>query len=58
MRVNTTFPSCVGKEYIRGDEKGDHMVTRDAYAAEIAQTRQERPDTRFACVGSVIVRRT
>ncbi|QIE22904.1 hypothetical protein SBC2_09170 [Caballeronia sp. SBC2] len=41
------IPSGVGQEYIRHDEKGDRTVTRDAYAAEIAQTRQERPDTRF-----------
>ena len=26
---------------------GDRTVTREAYAAEIAETRQERPETRF-----------
>jgi hypothetical protein len=41
------IPSCVGRNYIRHDEKGDRTVTRDDYAAEIAQTRKERPDTRF-----------
>jgi SnoaL-like domain len=39
--------SCVGKDYIRHDEKGDRTVTREAYAAEIAATREERPNTRF-----------
>ena len=41
------IPSCVGEIYIRHDEAGDRTVTRDAYAAEIAKTRQERPETRF-----------
>ena len=41
------IPSCVGQTYIRHDEAGDRTVTRDAYAAEIAKTRQERPNTRF-----------
>jgi len=41
------IPSCVGQTYIRHDEKGDRTVTRDDYAAEIAQTRQERPNTHF-----------
>jgi hypothetical protein len=36
----------VGQAYIRHDEKGDRTVTREAYAAEIAKTRQERPDIR------------
>jgi SnoaL-like domain len=39
-------PSCVGEHYIRHDENGDRTVTRDAYAAEIAKVRQERPDIR------------
>jgi hypothetical protein len=39
-------PSCVGPTYIRHDEAGDRTVTREAYAAEIAKTRQERPDIR------------
>jgi predicted SnoaL-like aldol condensation-catalyzing enzyme len=39
-------PSCVGENYIRHDEKGDRTVTRDAYAAEIAAMRKERPDIR------------
>jgi hypothetical protein len=37
----------MGDEYIRHDEKGDRTVSRDAYAAEIAQARKERPNTRF-----------
>jgi hypothetical protein len=41
------IPGCVGQVYIRHDEAGDRTVTREAYAAEIAKTRQERPDTRF-----------
>ncbi|MGB6451478.1 MAG: nuclear transport factor 2 family protein [Steroidobacteraceae bacterium] len=39
-------PSCVAETYIRHDQKGDRTVTRDAYAAEIAQIRKERPDIR------------
>lgn len=39
-------PECVGPHYVRHDEAGDRTVTRDAYAAEIAQIRQERPDIR------------
>jgi hypothetical protein len=39
--------SCVGEVYIRHDEKGDRTVTREGYAAEIAKTREERPNTRF-----------
>ena len=42
------IPSCVGPTYIRHDEKkSDRTVTREAYAVEIAQTRQERPNLRF-----------
>ena len=40
-------PGCVAENYIRHDEKGDRTVTRDAYAAEIAATRKERPDIRI-----------
>lgn len=40
------IPTCVGQDYIRHDEKGDRTVTRDAYAAEIAATRKERPGIR------------
>jgi hypothetical protein len=39
-------PSCVAENYIRHDEGGDRTVTREAYAAEIAQIRNERPDIR------------
>src|ERR1700677_2024942 len=37
---------CVQPNYIRHDEAGDRTITREAYAAEIAKTRQERPDIR------------
>jgi predicted SnoaL-like aldol condensation-catalyzing enzyme len=37
---------CVGPRYIRHDEAGTRTVTRDAYAAEIAKVREERPDIR------------
>ena len=37
-------PQCVQPNYIRHDEAGDRTITREAYAAEIAKTRQERPD--------------
>jgi hypothetical protein len=39
-------PACVGPHYIRHDETGDRTVTREAYAAEIAKIREERPDIR------------
>jgi hypothetical protein len=39
-------PSCVGEHYTRHDEGGDRTVSREAYAAEIAKIRQERPDIR------------
>jgi hypothetical protein len=39
-------PQCVGPHYIRHDEAGDRTVTREAYAAEIAKIREERPDIR------------
>ena len=38
---------CVQPNYIRHDEAGDRTVTREAYAAEIAKTRQERPHLRI-----------
>jgi hypothetical protein len=38
---------CVQLNYIRHDESGDRTVTREAYAAEIAKVRQERPDIRI-----------
>lgn len=41
------IPGCVGPEYIRHDEAGDRTVTAQAYATEIAQAREARPDTRF-----------
>jgi hypothetical protein len=43
---NDLVPSCVTENYIRHDEKGDRTVTRDAYAAEIAAMRNERPGIR------------
>ena len=39
-------PSCVGSHYVRHDENGDRTVTREAYAAELAAIRQERPGIR------------
>jgi len=41
------IPTCVGPTYLRHDEKGDRTVSREDYAAEIAQTRRDRPDLRF-----------
>jgi hypothetical protein len=38
---------CVRPNYIRHDEQGDRTITREAYAAEIAKTRQERPGIRI-----------
>lgn len=40
------IPECVGAQYIRHDEQGDRTVTREAYAAELAAIRLERPDVR------------
>jgi hypothetical protein len=40
-------PTCIGPTYIRHDEAGDRTVTLEAYAAEIAKTRQQRPHLRF-----------
>jgi predicted SnoaL-like aldol condensation-catalyzing enzyme len=40
-------PDCVQPEYIRHNGTGVRTVTREAYAAEIAKTRQERPDIRI-----------
>jgi predicted SnoaL-like aldol condensation-catalyzing enzyme len=39
-------PSCVAEDYIRHDEAGDRTVTREAYVAEIAKIREERPTIR------------
>lgn len=41
------MPACVGTHYIRHDEAGDRTVTREAYAAELAKLRQDRPDVRI-----------
>lgn len=41
------IPGCIPPNYIRHDEAGDRTVTRDAYASEIAKTRQERPHLQF-----------
>jgi hypothetical protein len=40
-------PDCVHPTYIRHDEAGHRVVTREEYAAEIATTRTERPNLRF-----------
>jgi hypothetical protein len=42
--LNIAFP---GNVRFRVAQKGDRTVTPEAYAAEIAQTRQERPNLRF-----------
>jgi hypothetical protein len=39
-------PECVGPHYIRHDEAGDTTITREAYTAEIAKAREERPNIR------------
>ena len=39
-------PKCVGPHYIRHDEAGNRTVALEAYAAEIAKIREERPDIR------------
>ena len=41
------IPSCIGLTYIRHDEAGDRPITREAYAAEIAKTREQRPHLLF-----------
>jgi len=40
-------PECVGPHYIRHEEAGDRTVTREAYAAEIAKSREDRPGIRI-----------
>lgn len=40
-------PGCVAPNYIRHDEAGDRTVAREAYAAEIAKLREDRPDVRI-----------
>jgi hypothetical protein len=40
------IPACVGPHYIRHDENGDRTVTREAYAAELADVHKARPDIR------------
>jgi hypothetical protein len=40
-------PDCVAPTYLRHDEAGDRVVTREAYAAELAALRSARPDIRI-----------
>ncbi|MFZ5782860.1 MAG: nuclear transport factor 2 family protein [Pseudomonadota bacterium] len=40
-------PDCVEPHYIRHDDGGDRVVTREAYAAELGKLRQDRPDIRI-----------
>ncbi len=40
------IPTCVGPHFIRHDEQGDRTVTREAYTAELAKMRQDRPGIR------------
>jgi nuclear transport factor 2 (NTF2) superfamily protein len=39
-------PSCVCETYIRHEQAGDRTVTREAYAAELAKLRDNRPGIR------------
>ncbi len=39
-------PDCVCPAYIRHDGKGDRVVSRDDYAAELKQFREDRPGIR------------
>ena len=41
------IPQCVQPSYIRHDDAGDRTVTREAYAAELARLRRDRPDVRI-----------
>ena len=47
-------PGCVCERYIRHDETGDRIVTREAYAAEIGEIRQARPDIRVVVYAHVL----
>ena len=38
---------CIAPLYIRHDEAGDRTVTREAYAAELTELRNSRPDVRI-----------
>jgi hypothetical protein len=40
------IPGCVGPIYIRHDEDGDLIVTREAYAKELAGVHKARPGIR------------
>jgi hypothetical protein len=39
-------PDCVNETYIRHEHAGDRTVTREAYAAELAKLREDRPGIR------------
>ena len=41
------IPDCVADVYIRHDEVGTRGITRENYAAEIANGLLERPNTKF-----------
>lgn len=45
---------CVQPNYIRHDEVGDRTVTSEADAAEIAKTRQDRPDIRIVVYDHIL----
>ena len=49
-------PACVGTHYIRHDEGGDRTVTREAYAAEIAEDPGGAAKHTYRCVRSLIRR--
>ncbi len=40
-------PLCVAPQYLRHDEMGDRLVTREAYAEELGKLREDRPDVRI-----------
>jgi len=39
-------PDCVGETYIRHEQAGDRTISREVYAAELAQLRKDRPSIR------------
>ncbi|MDY0871282.1 ester cyclase [Dongia rigui] len=48
------IPACVAPHYIRHDEAGDRVVTREAYAAELAKLKAARPDIRIVVYDHVL----
>jgi len=50
-------PDCVAPRYVRHDEMGDRVVTREAYAVELAKLKEERPDVRILGLRSRLAER-